>query len=388
MTEITIPPPASPVDGDSDISLRAPAKGEGVPRESRGGSFVSELATALAAFTTAEAVERAVEARGFYDSALLQQWRILGEAAVELAGPDSVLALEQSGDGRVRGVAPMVVRLLYLKHLPEAVEHLRRESVLPGTSVQEGAQMTLKLVILEHGLERTLALVRDWATDPVAEIRRCLVEALRPRGVWTPHLPDLRRDPEPLAPILEQVMDDPSLYVRKAVANCLNDVGKDHPETLLRWAERWAGGGPERQWILARGLRSLVKAGNPAALRLLGMGGGDSLTALWRSELPERVLLNQHLVVEVDIHNSGDEPARVLVQAMLSGPGKGSAPRVRRYRIGAADVAAGEAATISGRIHFVDFNSQPKLPGTYELSIDVNGRRIGTRRFEYETARG
>lgn len=65
----------------------------------------------------------------------------------------------------------MAVRLLHLKELPEAVEHLRRQCALPGTAVQE------------HGLAPTLAHVGDWAVDPSAAVRRCLVEALRPRGV-------------------------------------------------------------------------------------------------------------------------------------------------------------------------------------------------------------
>ncbi|MGV3724836.1 MAG: non-contractile tail sheath protein, partial [Actinomycetota bacterium] len=270
--------------------MKAPSKGQGVPREARGGTFIGELARALAPYASAEAVERAAESRGFYESPLLQQWRILSDVAVGLAGADALPALERSTDDRVRGVAPIAVRLLHLKELPVAVAHLRRQCALPGTSIQEGAQMVLKLVFLEHGLEPTLSLVREWTIDPAPEVRRCLVEALRPRGVWTAHLPDLRRDPEPLASILEQVLDDPSLYVRKAVANCLNDVGKDNPDALLRWAKRWAGGGPERQWSLARGLRSLVKRGHPEALRLVGLTGSEALTARWLSASPERVL--------------------------------------------------------------------------------------------------
>jgi 3-methyladenine DNA glycosylase AlkC len=346
---------------------------------------VSALACALSAFTSAEAVAEAAENRGFYESGLMQQWRILSEAAAELAGPAALPALEQSADERVRGVAPMVVRVLHLSELSVAAAHLRRQCALPGISAQEGAQMVLKQVILAHGLEPVLAEVGDWIVDPAPEVRRCLVEALRPRGVWTAHLPDLRRDPEPLTPILERVLDDPSLYVRKAVANCLNDVGKDNPDALLRWADRWSGGGPQRRWVLARGLRSLVKGGYPEAMRLVGLSGSDTVAARWAGNLPERVRINQQLLVEVEVANHGSEPARVLAQATLSGPGRGKAPRVRRYRIGAADVPAGGATVIVGRIHFVDFNSQPKLSGWYELSVDVNGRTIAPRRFLYET---
>lgn len=148
------------------------------------------------------------------------------------------------------------------------------------------------------------------------------------------------------------MLDDSSLYVRRAVANCLNDVGKDNPDTRLRWSERWSGGGPERRWTLARGLRSQVKRGHPQALRLMGLSRSDALSARWVGYLGGgRVRINQHLLIEVEVANAGSEPARVLAQAMLSGPGRGKSPRVRRYRIGAADILATEAAVIAGRIH-------------------------------------
>lgn len=363
--------------------MKAPTKSAGVPREERGGTFVAALATALGSFTDSEAVLAATESRGFYDAGLLQQWRILAEVAVELAGPAAISALESSLDERVRGLGPAAVRLLYLSDLHMAAACLRRQSALPGTSVQEGAQMVLKALLIEHGLETALPHVLDWATDPLPEVRRCLIEALRPRGVWTGHLTALRRDPEPLVPVLELLLDDPSLYVRKAVANCLNDVGKDNPEVLVRWVARWQGGGAEREWALARGLRGLVKAGHPEALRLLGLAEATSLSGHWRSDFPQQVVINQELPVEVEVTNSGDQPARVLVQGVLTGPGRGRAPRVRRYRIGAASVPAGGTATISGRLHFVDFNSQPKLPGTYELAVEMNGAQIECRRFTY-----
>ena len=34
--------------------------------------------------------------------------------------------------------------------------------------------------------------------------------------------------------LLELLKDDPELYVRRSVANNLNDIGKDHPELLTQ----------------------------------------------------------------------------------------------------------------------------------------------------------
>jgi 3-methyladenine DNA glycosylase AlkC len=365
--------------------VRSPHKSEGVPREARGGSFVPAFCDALASFAPAGEVAAAVEARGFYDAALMQQSQILAEVAVSLAGAEASLpTLEQSPDSRVRGVAPEVVRRALLDSPTQAVAHLRRQAVVPGTAIQEVAQMALKAAFIQHGLNAVMPLVADWIADPLPEVRRCLVEALRPRGVWTGFLNELRRDPAPLRPLLEPVLDDPSLYVRKAVANCLNDVGKDNPAPLLAWAAAWKGGGSaEREWVLTRGLRGLVREGDPDALRLLGLAP-EALEARWIGGLPAVVVINQELLVRVDVTNGSAAAARVLIQATLSGPGRGARPRIRRYRIGVGEAPAGAATTVAGTIHFVDFNSQPKLAGVYELTLTMNGVPLETRTFRYE----
>src|SRR5690606_36358956 len=77
-------------------------------------------------------------------------------------------------------------------------------------------------------------------------------------------------DPAPTAPILETLKNDPALYVRKSVANHLNDIAKDHPEAVLDRVEGWDRAEPHTAWIVKHGLRTLIKKGHPRALALFG----------------------------------------------------------------------------------------------------------------------
>ena len=90
---------------------------------------------------------------------------------------------------------------------------------------------------------------------------------------WWPQLTDLIANPSPSLALLERLKDDPSLYVRRSVANHLNDIGKDHPELLLERMEAWSvDAGEERRWLINHALRSLVKGGDQRALAILGYG--------------------------------------------------------------------------------------------------------------------
>jgi 3-methyladenine DNA glycosylase AlkC len=112
---------------------------------------------------------------------------------------------------------------------------------------------------LARDLARGLRLLRPWVEDPDANIRRCAVEATRPRGVWTEHMDALKRDPGPGLPLLEPLKSDPSDYVRRSVANWLNDASKSQPDWVRALCRRWAreSGTPETRAIVRRALRTL-----------------------------------------------------------------------------------------------------------------------------------
>jgi 3-methyladenine DNA glycosylase AlkC len=60
-------------------------------------------------------------------------------------------------------------------------------------------------------------------------VRRLVSEGSRPRLPWGLQLKALVADPSPTLPLLRALQDDPSEYVRRSVANHLNDIAKDHP---------------------------------------------------------------------------------------------------------------------------------------------------------------
>jgi 3-methyladenine DNA glycosylase AlkC len=66
-------------------------------------------------------------------------------------------------------------------------------------------------------------------------VRRLVSEGSRPRLPWGLQLKSLIQDPSPTLPLLRALQDDPSEYVRRSVANHLNDIAKDHPALVAQW---------------------------------------------------------------------------------------------------------------------------------------------------------
>jgi 3-methyladenine DNA glycosylase AlkC len=147
-------------------------------------------------------------------------------------------------------------RLAFAKRL----ERARRFAADTHMAVRECAWDSFR-PFLARDLPGALRLLRPWVHDKDGNVRRCAVEATRPRGVWTEHLEALKDDPEPGLPLLEPLKADPSDYVRRSVANWLNDASKSRPEWTRAVCRRWEkeSRAPETRWIVRHALRTLER---------------------------------------------------------------------------------------------------------------------------------
>ncbi|MBA3971400.1 MAG: DNA alkylation repair protein, partial [Bacteroidetes bacterium] len=82
---------------------------------------------------------------------------------------------------------------------------------------------------LKRDLNKTLGVMKKWAEDKNHHVRRLASEGSRPRLPWSFNLDPIAKDPELTRPILEMLKSDSELYVKKSVANHLNDFSRINP---------------------------------------------------------------------------------------------------------------------------------------------------------------
>lgn len=130
---------------------------------------------------------------------------------------------------------------------------------------------------IEKDPVRLMKVLQKWSRDRDEHVRRLSSEGSRPRLPWSFKLREFVKDPSPTLVILETLKADESLYVRKSVANHLNDISKDHPELALSLAKKWIGQNPHTDWILKHALRTLLKRGDQRALKLFGVAAAKNV---------------------------------------------------------------------------------------------------------------
>jgi 3-methyladenine DNA glycosylase AlkC len=229
---------------------------------------------------------------------------------------------------------------------------------------------------LERDPERTLARLRDWARDPDVHVRRLVSEGTRPRLPWAPRLRSFQRDPRPVLELLELLRDDPEPYVRRSVANNLNDIGKDHPELLIEVCARWSRRAtPERLGLVQHALRWLVKGGDRRALRVLGFEGGDKVRVAGRIR-PRRVRVGESCAIELSLENRARAAQSVVVDLAVHFVKADGSARAKVFKVRALRLGPGEKASVAKAISFAQRTTRRHHPGRHRIEALVNGRAV------------
>jgi len=137
------------------------------------------------------------------------------------------------------------------------------------------AEFSIRPFLIEHRA-KALRTLRKWTGDRNPQVRRLVSEGTRPRLPWAMRLREFQEDPNLALPLLEQLKDDPELYVRRSVANHLGDIAKDHPGVVFRVCKKWLGESKRlsaeraknRRWIIRHAVRHPAKKGVAEAVAL------------------------------------------------------------------------------------------------------------------------
>ena len=233
----------------------------------------------------------------------------------------------------------------------------------------------------------TYAHLREWVTHPDEHVRRLVSEGTRPRLPWARRLQHLVADPSPNIELLDRLVDDPSPYVRRSVANHLNDISRDHPALARDIATAWCGRGDLAAKTVRHGLRTLVKQGDPAALALVGADARAwvSLTSLTVDA--EDISIGDTVGLSMTVRNDDPAPATVVVDYRVHFLGAAGNLRPKVFKLTRRTIDPGAEARIDRRHRFAHVSTRQIREGLHEIDVLVNGRVSGRVRVAIRTDR-
>ncbi|SDS67845.1 DNA alkylation repair protein [Actinoplanes derwentensis] len=242
-------------------------------------------------------------------------------------------------------------------------------------------------VLLRHDLDRALATMLGWTESGDADVRRLASEGSRPYLPWSVRVPEILARPGTTMPILDALYRDPSEYVRRSVANHLNDLSRDHPDLVVEAATRWLADPAATTLPTVRhGLRTLIKRGNPGALALLGFSADHQTLRISGLTLDRTVVaLGEAVEFRSTIGNDGATPARLAIDYVVHHRKANGSRTTKTFKLTTATINPGDTISVRRKHEFRVITTRRYHPGAHAIALLVNGVATPLAEFELTT---
>lgn len=225
---------------------------------------------------------------------------------------------------------------------------------------------------------KVLKYFKKWATDKNVHVRRWVSEGSRPLLPWGQKIPLFIMDPTHTLLLLDKLKFDDEIYVRKSVANHLNDISKNHPQVVIEILRMWQKDASENDmvklnWITRHALRTLIKKGHPGALKLMGVEGKASVKISDIQINKKKFKLNDSLEFHFNLKSSSKSSQKIIIDYAIDFMKANGKKSKKVFKLKAIELKAGEEILIKKKHSLKPITTMKYYPGEHHIYIQVNG---------------
>ena len=222
-----------------------------------------------------------------------------------------------------------------------------------------------------------------WSKHEHWGVRRLASEGCRPRLPWAMALPNLKANPAPIIPILENLKNDPSRFVRLSVANNLNDIAKDNPEIVIDLVKSWQGESKEVDWIIKHGCRTLLKQGNLEVMELFGFNSIVKNISVENFQTStSKVKVGDSLEFSFNLLNNNNKKAKIRLEYGIYYQKANGTLAKKVHKISEKEYAKNSITPIIRKHSFRLVTTRKFHLGLHQVAVIINGNEFEKYNFE------
>ena len=230
--------------------------------------------------------------------------------------------------------------------------------------------------------DKMIAQMMKWSNHEHHMVRRLASEGCRPRLPWAMALPSLKKDPSDILPILENLKDDEYEIVRRSVANNLNDISKDNPDTVISLVKKWKGKTPETDWVVKHASRTLLKQGHPEVMSIFGFGDSKKIAVHNFKVLTPNVRIGDYLEFSFDLENTASTSSLIRLEYAVYYVKANGTLSKKVYMISEKEYSGKSITTINRRQSFRIITTRKFHLGEHKVAVIINGAEKDALSFE------
>jgi 3-methyladenine DNA glycosylase AlkC len=303
--------------------------------------------------------------------------------------------LSPTFEGAVEDLYKLIVQLrkdhygedhLAMMFLPDYIQHYGLDdyetSVKALKSITQfvSCEFAVRPFLIRY-FDEMMTEMEKWSLHENHKVRRLASEGSRPALPWGLAVPQLKRDPSRILPILENLINDPSEWVRRSVANNLNDISKNQPEFVLAFAARWKGFSKETDAIIKHGCRSLLKQGHADILAHYNLESKNLELSGFEILTPE-VKIGEHVEFGFKVRNADIVEQIVRLEYAVYYKRLNGQVSKKVFKISERNYGPAHEIAVRRKQSFKIITTRVYYPGAHQLSIIINGQESELKDFE------
>ena len=239
------------------------------------------------------------------------------------------------------------------------------------------SEFAIRQFILKYE-EQTMNQMKIWAKSKNEHLRRLSSEGCRSRLPWAISLPKFKQNPTKALEIIELLKNDKSLYVRKSVANNLNDISKDNPQLVIKFVKENLGSTKELDWICKHASRTLLKKGDKQILELFNFDKSHHINLIDFC-YDKSVNINENLSFSFEI-NSDENIGNIRVEYVIYYLKSNNIHNKKVFMISQNEIKS-SSKKFTKKQSFKNMTTRKHYLGKHFIAILINGEEILKKEF-------
>lgn len=226
---------------------------------------------------------------------------------------------------------------------------------------------------IEKYPKETMAQLFEWTNNENEHLRRLASEGTRPKLPWASPLRKFIKDPSPCLPILENLKADSSLYVKKSVANHLNDISKNQPQLVIQLAKKWHRKNTDSNWIVKHALRTLLKKGDKKALAIFGLDDAKGIDVKNLKLSETEIKISEFIFFEFDVINSSNKNRDIRLEYKIDYVKANGSTSGKVFQISEFNLKGKTKKAFKRKQWFKELTTRKHYAGKHKITLIVNG---------------
>jgi 3-methyladenine DNA glycosylase AlkC len=233
--------------------------------------------------------------------------------------------------------------------------------------------------------KKMMKTMTKWSKHKNYHVRRLATEGCRPRLPWAMALPEFKKDPSLVIPILETLKNDPELYVRRSVANNLNDIAKDNPQVVVKLLKKWnKDKSAEMQWLIRHALRSLEKQGDPGTLAILGFSTKTNINIEKFKLSRSTIKMGESFGLDLQLSTTQVKEQSLLIDYVIYHVKANGTLKPKIFKWTKKKIQKSSPLKLTKKHSIREISTRKYYAGKHEVHIQINGQIVAKKKFDLE----